>query len=184
MRCINCILGIAIIVISVFYIVYCIIRGRGTWHKKLVCFASLLGMMILICFGGNAILSLFGMGWRCTPFNAMLFLGAIFFIITLWYSMQELIVLKNANPTIVRCGIISMLLVIIITLAAVFLYFTLSSWCWYDDLTTYNEQTIVYATNGHGSFGSWRYYTHINDLVHGEQVLQDGWRGVPPRSFS
>lgn len=72
MGCLKYILGIAILVISVFYIVYCIIRGRGAWHKKLVCFASLLDMMLLICFGGNAILSLYGEqvlqdGWRGAP---------------------------------------------------------------------------------------------------------------------
>lgn len=74
-----------------------------------------------------------------------------------------------------------MLLAIFITLMSAFLYFTGFSWS--DGLTTYNDQTIVYKTNGHGSFGSWHYYTHINDLVHGIEITQDGWHGVPPRSF-
>ena len=69
--------GVALIVISVFSIIFCCIRGRGVSHKKLVLFASLLTVMLLICFGGNAILSFFGMGWRCTPFNNMLLLCSV-----------------------------------------------------------------------------------------------------------
>ena len=172
--------AVVLVAMSIFSIVLCLIRGRGASHKMLVCFASLLGAMFLICFGGNAVLSLFGMGWRCTPFNIMLMLYAVFFIATLCCGVWELLVLKDAHPIMVRCGCISMVSSIVMILMLTLAYFQLSSW--HDGLTTYNDQTIVYANDQHGGSCSWRYYDHINHLVHGEEITTlYGWRGNPPR---
>lgn len=175
----NCVFGAVLIAISIISVILCLIRGKGASHKKLVFFVSLLVIVAIICFGGQAALTLFGMGWRCTPFNIMLMLCAIFFIATLWCGVRELIVLKDANPIMVGCGLISMLLVIAITLISAFFYFQLSSW--HDGLTTYNDQTIVYANDQHGGSCSWRYYNHINSLVHGAEITIYGWHGNPPR---
>ena len=172
-----------LVAMSIFSVVLCLIRGRGASHKILVCFAALLGTMLLICFGGNAVLSLFGMGWRCTPFNIMLMLCAVFFIAILCCGVWGLIVLKDVNPVMVGCGCISTVLSIVLTLFLTFDYFWLSSW--HDGLTTYNDQTIVYSNDQHGGSCDWRYYTHINDLVHGVEILQeDGWIGNPPRNYN
>lgn len=170
-------------VISMIGVVFCIVRGKGISHKILVFFTSLLCVAAILCFGGNAILSMFGMGWRCTPFNIMLMLCALFFIAILCYSIWELIVLEDANPVMVGCGCISMVLSIVMILMLTFAYFHLSSW--HDGLTTYNDQTIVYANDQHGGSCDWRYYTHINGLVHGAEILQeDSWIGNPPHYFN
>lgn len=165
--------------ISILGVIFCIVRGKGVWHKILVLFSSMLGVVVMVCFGGEVVLNHFDMGWRCAPVNIMLILGGIFLIVTLCCSMRELIVLKGANSILVRCGVASMLLVIFIILIFALGYFTLSSW--WDGLTTYNGQTIVYATDQHGGSAAWRYYTHINNLVHGVEILQEGsWIGNPP----
>ncbi|MDE7244738.1 MAG: hypothetical protein K2O18_12300 [Oscillospiraceae bacterium] len=170
-----------LIAMSVFSIIFCCFRGRGASHKKLVFFASLLSVMVLVCFGGNAILSIFDMGWRCTPFNNMLLLCSVLFIPTLWYGMKEFIVLKDTNHILIGTGFISMLLVLIMIPVVLFFYFLFFSW--HDGLTAYNDQTIVYANDMHGGSCSWRYYTHINSLVHGIEITQDGWWGHPPQKI-
>lgn len=170
-----------LVVISMISVVFCIVRGRGASHKKLVFFVSMIGVVAVIGFGGEAALNLFDMGWRCTPVNIMLTLGGVFFIATLWYGMRELIVLEDANPIMAGFGFTSMLLAIFITLTSALSYFTLSSW--WDGLTTYNDQTIVFATDQHGGSAAWRYYNHINSLVHGSEILKDGWHGSIPRPY-
>lgn len=167
----------ALVAISVFSVVFCILRGRGASHKKLVFSVSMLGAMAMVCFGGEAILNHFNMGWRCTPFNTMLNLCVILLIITLWQCMNELCLVENINPTLIVSGVFSMLLVILMTVILAFGYFAAFSW---DDGLSYDGQMIVCANNGHGSSGSWRYYTHINGLVHGVEITQYGWRGNPP----
>ena len=61
-----------LIAISIISVIYCIVRGKGISHKMLIFVVSLLGVVAMICLGGNVILSMLGMGWRCKPFNTML----------------------------------------------------------------------------------------------------------------
>lgn len=174
----NYIFIIALIIISAPSVILCLLRSRGIPRKKLLCFAFLLGITAMICFGGKAILACFDMGWRCTPFNIMLFLCAILFIITLWRCLNVLSLLENTKPVLIGFGFISLVLVMIITLAWTAIYFHFLSW--HDGLTTYNNQMIVYANDQHGGSCSWRYYSHVNSLVHGIEITQDGWWGYPP----
>lgn len=167
--------GVVLGVISVFSIIFCCFRGKGASHKKLVLFTSLLSVMVLICFGGNAILSFWGMGWRCTPFNNMLLLCSVLSIPTLWYAMKESITLKDTNSILVGTGFASMLLVLIMIPIVLFFYFQFFSWN--DGLTTYDGQTIVYSNDMHGGSCAYRYYAHVNNLVHGVEITQDGWWG-------
>lgn len=168
-----------LVAISFFSVVFCLLRGRGASHKKLVLFTSLLSVAAAVCFGGEAVLSHFDMGWRCAPFNTMLFLCSAFVIIVLWYCMRELSLLKNgSNQYIVMGGFISLMLMMLTTLIFFLFYFSLSSW--QDHLSVHNNQTIVCANDMHGGSCSWRYYDHINRLVHGAEITQDGWWGDPP----
>ena len=166
------------VLISAPSVIFCLLRSREVSHKKLPRSAFLLGAMVMICFGGKAILSHFDMGWRCTPFNIMLFLCAILFIITLWRCLDVLSLLKNTNSVLIVCGFISLVLVIMITLARTAVYFPILSW--HDKLSPHNGQMIVCANDMHGGSGNWRYYTHINDLIHGAEIAHDGlWWGTP-----
>ena len=168
-----------LVVISAFSVIFCIIRGKGKSRKKMILFIFLFMAMVMICFGGEAVLSHFDMGWRCTPFNTMLFLCNALFIIILWYCMCELNFLKNSsNQYIVHVCIYFLICMMLATLAWFTFYLSLSSW--QDGLSTYNGQTIVYANDQHGGSCSWRYYAHINSLVHGAEITQDGWWGYPP----
>ena len=171
-----------IVAISIIGVIFCIVRGKGISHKILVFFTSLLCVAAMLCFAGNAMLSIFGMGWRCTPFNTMLNLCFVLIISILLCGVKELISLKDTNPALIGCGVTSMFLAIFITLMSAFLYFT--GFSWHDGLTTYNDQTIVYSNDQHGGSCAWRYYTHINDLVHGVEILQEvGWIGNPPHFY-
>lgn len=174
--------GAIVVAISIIGVIFCIVRGKGISHKILVFSTSLLCVVAMLCFGGNAILSMFGMGWRCTPFNTMLMLCAILSIIILCCCTCEFVRIKNTNIVLTGCGCISMALVVNLIVISAVGYFHLSSW--HDGLSTYNDQTIVYANDQHGGSCSWRYYTHINDLVHGVEILQEvGWIGNPPHFY-
>ena len=175
--------GAILAVISIILVIFCIVRGKGTSHKILIFFTSLLCVVAMVCFGGNAILSMFGMGWRCTPFNTMVGLCFVLFIPILLCSIWQLIHLEGRNHTLIGCGVISMLLALVVIPMCSLIYFFDTSLS--DNFTEYDGQTIVYASNGHGSYGSvWHYYTPINDLVHGTEITQDGWHGVRPWDYT
>lgn len=169
----------ALTAISAAAVVLSLLRGRGTPRKKLLRSVLLLGGATLICFGGEAMLAQFDMGWRCTPFNIMLFLCAVLFVIVLWHCMNVLSLLENTHSTLRASIFLFLTPVLVITLAWTAAYFCLLSW--QDDLAPYNEQMIVCANDMHGGSGSWRYYVHINNLVHGAEIAHDGsWWGIPP----
>lgn len=171
--------GAIFAVISIIFAIFCIVHGKGISHKILTFFASLLCVVAMVCFGGEAVLNHFGMGWRCTPFNAMLGLCSVLFIPVLLCGIWQLIHLyEDRNPALIRCGVCSMLLAIVIIPMSSFIYWFGSSWS--DCLIEYDDQTIIYASNGNGSAGERRYYIHINDMVHGVEITQDGWRGGRP----
>lgn len=165
--------------ISVAAVILGLLRGRGVPRKKLLRSVFLLGGAALICFGGGAVLAQFDMGWRCAPFNIMLFLCVVLFAIMLWRCMNVLRLLENTNSVLRGCGLISLALVLVVTLTWTAFYFQLSSWR--DKLYPYNGQMIVCANDMHGGSCSWRYYTHINSLVHGAEIEHNGsWWGAPP----
>ena len=171
---------VAILVTISISVISCIVRRKGTSHKRLVLFSSMLGLVAMVCFGGQVVLNLFSMGWRCTPFNIMLMLCAILSIIILCCCIGDLFRSENTNIVSIVCGFIPMVLVVNFIVIYAVGYFHHSSW--HDGLTTYNDQTIVYANDQHGGSCSWRYYNHINSLVHGVEILQeDSWIGNPPR---
>jgi hypothetical protein len=166
-------------VISAAAVVLGLIQGSGEPRKKLARSVLLLGALALLCFGGEFALSRMGMGWRCTPFNLMLFLCAVLLAVTLWRCMNVLSLLEGTRSVIQASGFVSLALVLMITLVGTPLYFLLFSW--HDKLAPHNEQMIVCANDMHGGSGSWRYYAHINNLVHGEEIERhDGWYGTPP----
>lgn len=165
-------------VISAAAVVLGLIQGSGEPRKKLARSVLLLGTLALLCFGGEFALSRMGMGWRCTPFNIMLFLCAVLFVVTMWRGMNALSLLEGTRSVIQASGFVAMVLVMGITLAWAAGYFTLLSW--HDKLAPHNGEMIVCANDMHGGSGSWRYYAHINDLVHGEEIEHDGWWGTPP----
>lgn len=172
----------ALAVISVASIGLGLLRGGGTRRKKLLRSVLLLGGAALTCFGGAAILAQFGMGWRCTPFNTMLFLCAVLFVATLWRCMNVIAHLKNTHRAIQASTFVSLVLVLVITVVWTCLFFQFLSWN--DRLAPHNGQMIVCANDMHGGSCSWRYYTHINNLVHGAEILNDGsWWGAPPHQI-
>lgn len=176
---INYAFTVSLAVISVAAVVLGLSRGRGIPRKRLLRSVLLLGGAALICFGGAASLAQFDMGWRCAPFNIMLFLCAVLFVITLWRCINVLALLEKTHSVIQAFGFVSLVLVLVITLAWTAVYFHLFSWK--DEISPYNGQMIVCANDMHGGSGAWRYYTHINNLIHGAEIVHDGsWWGPPP----
>lgn len=166
-------------IISIIGVIYCVVHGKGISHKILVCFASLWCLVFLVCFGGNVVLSFFDMGWHCTPFNTMLKLCCVLSIPTLLCGIKVLFSIKVSDWRYEAIGVISMALALIVIPISSGLYFEFTSCD--DSFTEYENQTILVASNGHGSYGYiWHYYIPINDLVHGAEITQDGWHGVRP----
>ena len=140
------IFGAIVVAISIIGVIFCIVRGKGILHKILVFFISLLCVVAMLCFGGNAILSMFGMGWRCEPFNIMVYLCFLLVVPVLLFGIWELISLKDTNPALIRCGIISISLALIVISISSLLYFQFTSWG--DGLTVYDNKTIIRNANG------------------------------------
>lgn len=176
--------GAILAVISIILVIFCIVRGKGTSHKILIFFTSLLCVVAMVCFGGEVVLNHFGMGWRCTPFNTMVGLCFVLFIPILLCSIWQLIHLEGRNHTLIGCGVISMLFALVVIPMCSLIYFFDTSLN--DYFNEYEGQTIVVASNGHGSSPSVRrYYLPINDLVHGVEILrEDSWLGNPPHYFN
>ncbi len=176
---INYVFVVSLAVISVAAVALGLVRGRGTPRRKLLRSVLLLSGAVLICFGGAAALAQFDMGWRCTPFNIMLLFCVVLSVITLWRCMNVFALLENTHSALQASGFVSLALVLVITLAWTTVYFHLFSW--EDKLSPHNGQMIVCANDMHGGSGSWRYYTHINNLVHGVEIAHNGsWWGTPP----
>ena len=164
--------GAVLAVISIILAIFCIIRGKGASHKILIFFTSLLCVVAMVCFGGEVVLNHFDMGWRCTPFNTMVGLCFVLSVPILLCSIWQLINIEGMNHTMIRCGVVSMLLALLVIPMCSFLYFagtSLEDCCYEKD-----GQTIVAVSNGHGSYASVRRsYLPINDLVHGAEITQD-----------
>lgn len=174
-RCMDSIFIAAIAVlavISVAAVVLGLLRGRGAPRKKLLRSVLLLGGIALVCFGGEAALAQFDMGWRCVPYNTMLFLCGVLFLVTLWRSMKALSFPENTHSVVQMSVFASLVLLLFIALTWVALFFLMSSW--HDFLAPYNGQTIVCATDQHGGSANWCYYTHINSIVHGGEIVPAG----------
>lgn len=167
----SCVVIGVLAAISAAAIALALIRGTGTPRKKLMRSVLLLSAAALLCFGGEFMLSRMGMGWRCTPFNIMLFLCVILLVVTLWRCMNALTLLENTRSIFQACGLVSLVLVMGITLAYTAGYFCFLSW--HDRVEPCDGQTIVYANDMHGGSGAHRYYAHINSLVHGEDLHID-----------
>lgn len=159
-------------ILSAAAVVLGLVRGSGESRRKLVRSVLPLGGAALVCFGGEAVLAQFDMGWRCGPFNLMLLLCAALFVVMLWRCLNVRSLLENTRSVLQTASFISLTLVIGITLAYTAAYFCLLSWK--DDLVPHNGQTIVYANDIHGGSGARRYFTHINSLVHGAEIEHDG----------
>jgi len=174
----NYVLIAVLAVISVVAVVLGLLRGKGTPRKKLLRSVLLLGGVALVCFGGEAVLAQFGMGWRCAPYNAMLVLCFVLLIVVLWRCMNALTLLENTDPAIRMSVMFSLTMALVVASALVAVGFHLSKWN--DFLAPYDEQMIVCANNCNGGSGAWRYYAHINSIVHGGEIASDGSRwGVP-----
>lgn len=173
---------VALAVISAAAVVIGLLRGRGAPRKKLLHPVLLLGGAALVCFGGEAALALFDMGWRCAPYNTMLFLCGVLFIVTLWRSMKALSFLGNTHP-VIQVSVLSFLgLLLFMILLWVTMFFLLSSW--HDYLAPYNGQMIVCATDQHGGSANWCYYAHINSIVHGGEIIPAGRHIGNPANWS
>ncbi|MDE6590454.1 MAG: hypothetical protein K2K53_08975 [Oscillospiraceae bacterium] len=161
--------------ISVVAVVLGLLWGRGVPRKKLLRSVLLLVGAALICFGSEAALEQFGMGWRCTPFNIMMFLCLALFTAMLLRCMNVFRHLENTHWAVQASGrvlLVLLVLILVIKLFWVYAGFRLGSW--YDSLEPFNGQMIVCARDVHGGSGAWYYYAHINSIVHGTQFARDG----------
>lgn len=165
-------------VISVAVVVLGLLRGKGTPRKKLLRSVLLLGGVALICFGGEAALAQFDMGWRCAPYNAMLVVCFVLFLVVLWRCVKVLAFGENTHPAIQASVMSTLTLVLVMVSVWGGAYFSLSRWN--DFLALYDGQMIVCANDCNGGSGAWRYYDHINSIVHGGEIADySSRRGVP-----
>lgn len=144
--------------------------------KRLLRAAVPLSAVLLVRFGGGAVLALFDMGWRCGPRYAMDAILVILFIVAMYHCTTVLEQLASVHPSksvAYHLGAIVLMLTMFILPCASFIHYTMFSW--HDWVETKNGYTIVRESNGHGSMGEVRCFLPINGLVHGTALEYD-WR--------
>lgn len=142
--------------------------------KRLLHTAVLLGGAALLRFGGEGVLSLFGMGWRYTPQYVMDVIIVGLLMVAMYRCMKILERLAGERPSgAAVCSFSAVLLILAMAVlpCAAWMYSVTGSW--HDSVVIRDGQSVVIASNGHGSIGERRYFSHINGLVHGTEIEHD-----------
>lgn len=140
-----------------------LIRGTGTERRQMLLTAIPLAAVLLLRYGGEWVLALNGMGWRCTPRNVMSGFGAVLLAVTVWQWMKGLS-LKNVRQALLYlCGAVALCALCVVV-------FTFSLDVWRDEVVVRDGQTMVRASNRNGGSGDVRCFAPVNSLVHGEEL--------------
>lgn len=164
-------------VIAALVVAIGLVWGKGEPRKKLLHSVLMLVGAAVFCFGSQAVLELFDMGWRCTPFNVMMFLCLALFAVMLFRCMN---VFRDDHGRVVWPVRIVLGVILLMKLMVVYIGFHLGGW--YDNLVPYNGEMIVCASNSHGGSGAGYFFAHINSLIHGAEIPPEvsaswGWWG-------
>ncbi|MCI8537793.1 MAG: hypothetical protein HFF18_03905 [Oscillospiraceae bacterium] len=146
-----------------------VVRGTGTERKQLLSSAVPMTAVLLLRYGGEWVLSLNGMGWRCTPGNVMSMLGIALLAVTVWRWMKGLNLKNLWEVLLYLCGAAALCAVCVGA-------FTFSLDVWRDEVVVRDGQTMVKASNRNGGSGEVRCFVPINGLVRGEELDFD-WYG-------
>ena len=138
----------------------------------------LLGGLILLRFVGGTVLSLFGMGWRCTPRYTMNFLICILGIVCVALCLGA-IQLPQEKPLffstlVCTCSILSMFMSVLLVML---LLLGMSLDKLNEHVYTVGGQTIVYEGTSNGGVVR-RFYLPVNSLIHGEELEYDWNTGL------
>lgn len=143
-------------------------RGTGAERKQMLFTAVPMAVVLLVRFGGEWVLSLNGMGWRCTPRNVMSMLGVLLLAVTVWRWMKGMSLRNVREALLYLCGAAA-LCAVCVTM------FTFSLDVWRDEVVVREGQTMVRASNRNGGSGEVRCFVPVNGLVHGEE-LEFEWK--------
>ena len=114
-------------------------------------------------------MSLWGMGWRCTPRNIMdiawmiLLIPAAFCLVK---ASGPLVKSPAFYNWVLLCGYAAIC-------AAVLAIMVWSQTCWQDSVVVQDGRSVVIVSDGHGSFGNRKAFLPMNDLVHGQDLEYD-----------
>lgn len=165
------VLGISICLTAVMTLALAprLVRGTGEERRQLLCTAIPMAAVLLLRYGGEWILSLNGMGWRCTPRNVMSMLGVILAAVTVWRWMRVLSLKTLREGLLYLCGAAALCALCVVV-------FTFSLDVWRDETVTRGGQTMVRASSQNGGSGEVQCFAPVNSLVHGEKLEFD-WYG-------
>ena len=158
----------------------CTASGCADSTKKVLSLpAVLLGISLLLRFGGEWALSLFGMGWRCTPRNILNLAWMVLLIMAAWRLLRDMPPpsKRSASRPWVRlwenalvCAAAAAILVTTLLIIPAY-----SQTYWDEWVLIQDGQSVVISSNGHGSVGERKAFLPINGLIHGRELEYD-WR--------
>ena len=142
-------------------------RSRGLRLKQT---GFLLITVLLVRFGGNMVLSLFEMGWRCLPRNMMDLLWVSFLLALLIQGMQVLAERWESRPE--RCAVVALCGFALLISIAIGSMIHWRYMVWDDWSSEQNgQQIVVEKQRSPGSIGARRCYRYVNQIVHGERLI-------------
>ena len=152
---------------------------REIQKKVLSLPAVLLVIVLLFRFGGEWVLSLWGMGWRYTPRNIMNIAWMVLLIVAAWRLLRDMPPPSKrpvSRPWVRLCEnalvCAAAAAILITTLLVIPVY---SQIYWDDWVEVRDGQSVVVAGDGQKRFANRKAFLSINDLVHGHE-LEYGWK--------
>jgi len=157
-------------------LIFCLVRGSGAERKKLLYTVLLLGAVTLLRFGGGAVLSRMGMGWRLAPRYGMDFAFGVLLMVTAYRCGRALSLLEGSCSAHPAAYWASRLALTAVLFLVPFFMFVLSIDNLSEKVEVRNGQTLVweYKINGGAVFYC---YAPVNSLIHGAELDYDwDWR--------
>lgn len=139
--------------------------------------AVLLAATLLLRFGGEWVLSLAGMGWRCMPRNIMNLAWMVLLILAAWRLLRDMpppSKRSTSRPWVRLCENALVCAAAAAILVTTLLIIPVYSQTYWDEWVLIQDgQSIVIASNGHGTVGERKAFLPINGLIHGKELEYD-----------
>ncbi len=159
---------------AVAALIFCLVRGSGPEWRKLLYTALALGVVALLRFGGQAVLSLMGMGWRLAPRYAMDFVFGVLLMVTAYRCDRALGPLEHKWPARPSSYWFSRFALTAALFLVPFFMAGLSVDRLFETVVVQDGQTMIREGKTNGGVVR-HYYAPVNSLVHGVELDHAEW---------
>ncbi|MCI8423820.1 MAG: hypothetical protein HFF50_09910 [Lawsonibacter sp.] len=158
--------GLAILCGGVLLCLHCLLFGRGRSRRQLAWLTLALGGVLLVQYGGGAVLARYGLGWRALPELFLTLAGGLLVPAVLAKSSRMIWELPGEEEAAAALGSLCGALAIVAVLGWGALGLLFGSWT--DRVSEWEGQKVVLQDAGIFRITGYRY---VNALVHGEELF-------------